>query len=101
MKKERLINSGRFLLRNKGIVVVILAVLFTVFIDDKSVVNWMGHQSKIESLEAEKAYYLKKINENKRRITELNSSKTSLEKFAREQFMMKRKNEDIFMLLEE
>ncbi len=61
----------------------------------------MQIRSASEDLEAEKAYYQQKIDNDKRRIQELSSNKNSLEKFAREQFMMKRKNEDIFMLIEE
>jgi len=34
------------------------------------------------------------------RLKELRTSSKNLEKFAREQFLMKRKNEDIFLIIE-
>ena len=47
----------------------------------------------------EKAYYQNKIEEDNRKMKELLSNKDNLEKFAREQYLMKNKNEDIFVIL--
>ncbi len=101
MKKEKVLEIGKVLLRKKAIVVIVLVTLLILFFDNESAINWLRHKSAIKDLEAEKAYYQQKIDNDKRRINELNSNKASLEKFAREQFMMKRKKEDIFMLIEE
>jgi cell division protein FtsB len=46
--------------------------------------------------------YLNKDTESaKRQIRELTSDKEKLEKFAREQYRMKRENEELFVLLKE
>jgi len=50
-------------------------------------------------LKKEKAYYQNKIEEDNRKMKELLSNKDNLEKFAREQYLMKNKNEDIFVIL--
>ena len=57
--------------------------------------------STIESLEKEKAYFIEKIETDRNRIHELKTNKKNLEKFAREQYLMKKENEDIFILIEE
>ncbi len=101
MKKEKLLAIGKSLIKRKATVAVIIVTLLIFFFDSQSVLKWMQIRSASEDLEAEKAYYQQKIDNDKRRIQELSSNKNSLEKFAREQFMMKRKNEDIFMLIEE
>ena len=51
-------------------------------------------------MKREKEYYRKKIEEDKRKMEELLSSRENLEKFAREQYLMKRANEDIFVIVD-
>ena len=49
----------------------------------------------------EKAYYLKEIDQNKIDMHELMSDNQHLEKFARERYLMKKDDEDIFLILPE
>lgn len=58
-------------------------------------------KNKISSLKKEKIYYQTKIKEDTRKKEELLGSKENLEKFAREQYLMKRPNEDIFVIVDE
>ena len=58
-------------------------------------------RSKINQLENEQKYYREKIEEDKRKKEELLGSRDNLEKFAREQYLMKKENEDIFIIVKE
>ena len=58
-------------------------------------------RSKINQLENEQKYYREKIEEDKRKKEELFGNRDNLEKFAREQYLMKRENEDIFIIVKE
>jgi cell division protein FtsB len=49
-------------------------------------------------LERDIIFYEKKINEDRAKLEELQSNPANLEKFAREQFLMKKDNEDIFII---
>ncbi len=63
--------------------------------------NWIemfATRRRIKSLEDEKEYYLQKIEDDKKKIKELQTSPENLEKFAREQYLMKKPNEDIFIV---
>ena len=79
---------------------VIALVLFTgwmLFMDNNS---WFIHNelnNEIESLEDEKEYYQKEIEKDNKAIKKL-STKNGLEKFAREEYYMKRENEEIFII---
>jgi len=53
----------------------------------------------LNKLEAQKEYYLKIIKENTEKIRELRTDKANLEKFAREEYLMKKNNEDIFVIV--
>ena len=55
---------------------------------------------KCNKLNAEKNYYIAEIENNKKKIEELQHNKKSLETFARENYLMKRDNEDVFVFVE-
>jgi hypothetical protein len=52
-------------------------------------------------LETEKAFYQGKIVKDSTDLYELKTNDKNLEKFARENYMMKKDNEDIFVIVEE
>ena len=60
-------------------------------------------QNKLElwEMEEEKEYYLQEIKITKLDLKELTSDMNSLERFAREKYLMKRDNEEIFVFVEE
>jgi cell division protein FtsB len=51
-------------------------------------------------MEKEKKYYLEKIKSDTKKLEELRTDRENLEKFAREQYLMKRDNEDVFIVTE-
>lgn len=54
---------------------------------------------KIEKFEKEKEYYLLKIENDRKRLNELRTNNENLEKFAREQYLMKKPDEEIFVIM--
>ncbi len=56
--------------------------------------------SKLRSLENEKVYYEDKIQEVQKDRDELFGDKESVEKFAREKYLMKKESEDIYIVAE-
>jgi len=66
--------------------------------DSSNWVEMLAAKRRIKKLEEEKVYYLKKIEEDKKKIKELRTNAENLEKFAREQYLMKKPNEDIFIV---
>lgn len=57
--------------------------------------------SEIRQLEDDREYYLEQIQKDSARLSELTTNKENLEKYAREQFLMKKNNEDVFVVIEE
>lgn len=65
--------------------------------------NWFdmaGEVRKIHKLEQEKEYYINKTESDKARLNELKTNDENLEKFAREQYLMKKPDEEIFIVEE-
>ncbi len=86
---------------NKYIFVGLLFLVWIAFFDKNSFIEKIHIRHKINTLTKEKEYYQKKIVEDKRKIQELLSNRDNLEKFAREQYLMKNSNEDIFIIVDE
>ena len=55
----------------------------------------------LEQLEEERNYFTREIRGITSDIKELTTNPKTLEKFAREKYLMKRDNEDIFVIVEE
>ena len=53
---------------------------------------------EIQSYKQEKRYYLEKIDNDRKRLNELQTNNENLEKFAREQYLMKKPDEEIFIV---
>ncbi len=83
---------------NKYTITIAIFGIWLAFLDNNSLIERIQLCSKIQTLKKEKAYFQKKIEEDSRKIQELLSNKKNLEKFAREVYLMKRANEDIFVI---
>ncbi len=92
-------NTNKYLKPFKNWFVLILAgfVVWMLFFDANS---WFIHNelnNEIEALEDSKEYYKREIEKDKKAIKKL-STEEGLEKFAREEYFMKRDNEEIFII---
>ncbi len=84
-----------------SIVIVAAFIVYMLFFDAYNIISRVENSRKITQLENEINYYEQLIENDKQHIHELQSDDKNLEKFAREQFLMKRDNEDIFIVEEE
>ena len=71
------------------------------FFDQNNMVDRIKMSSEIKQLEEDREYYLEQIQKDSARLNELTTNKENLEKYAREQFLMKKPDEDVFVVLEE
>ena len=82
-------------------VVIIVFLILIFFAGDSSLYKRYTYDEKIRSLKEEIEYYKTEIEVNSRKLNELHTDKDGLERFAREEYLMKRQNEDIFIIKEE
>ncbi|MGE4586448.1 MAG: septum formation initiator family protein [Mangrovibacterium sp.] len=89
--------------RNTGREVFLVAVLFALwigFFDEYNLVGHIRNQRKLSQLIEQQEYLKEKIGSDQRKIRELHTNLENLEKFAREQFLMKKGNEELFVIVE-
>jgi len=54
---------------------------------------------ELRNLKTDREYYLKRIEYDKQKLHELKTDNRNLEKFAREHYRMKKKEEDLYIIL--
>jgi cell division protein DivIC len=93
----------RFFVRFRNFYVLFAAffVLWMAFFDSNNVYEQYLLQKKIKDLDQEKEFYQQGIEGLKKDIKELSSSPELFEKFAREKYMMKKPDEDVYILEKE
>jgi cell division protein DivIC len=87
--------------RNFYVVGSVIFLTWMLALDSNNLIARYQLGSKLSSLEDEKEYYEEKIKEVEKDRDELFGDKESIEKFAREKYLMKKENEDIFVIVEE
>jgi cell division protein DivIC len=68
-------------------------------LDANNLVERYGQLTELNKLKKDKEYYTKKIEDDRRKLNELKTDNHNLEKFAREQYRMKKKDEDLFIVV--
>jgi cell division protein FtsB len=86
------------LLKNRYSLSLILFFVWVVFFDSDNLIDRTVSLSKVHQLEKDRIYYENKISEDRAKLEELEGSPANLEKFAREQYLMKKENEVIFIV---
>ncbi|NVK85679.1 MAG: septum formation initiator family protein [Cytophagia bacterium] len=88
-------------LKNYYVLFGIFFVVWMLFVDSNDVVSQIRMTRKLNDLQAQKEYYLEKKVEVLKDREELSTNTELLEKFARENYMMKKKSEDLYMIVTE
>jgi cell division protein DivIC len=102
MKKKSVFAENIIpVIKNKYVITVLAFLLWMAIFDENNFVAQYKTRQKLKDLEKDKKYYTTEIANNKENLNELMSSLDNLEKFAREKYLMKRDNEDIFVFVEE
>lgn len=89
------------ILRNKYVLTLLIAGIWMLFMDKYSMVAQWRMRQNLAELEKDKAYYLQGITETDYKIEQMKTDLQETEKYARENYWLKKPNEDIFIIVEE
>lgn len=87
-------------LKNKYAVALIVFFIWIMFFDRNRVINQVRLIGHLNDLKGEREYYQEEIHADSAALHVLESDKEELERFAREKYLMKKDNEDVFLVLE-
>lgn len=87
-------------LKNKYIITGLGVLVWISFFDKYDLISQYQARKALSQLEKDKQYYADEIKKNQAEINELQTNAQSLEKFAREKYLMKKDDEDVFLIID-
>ncbi|HTS45570.1 MAG TPA: septum formation initiator family protein [Puia sp.] len=88
-------------LKNKYLLTAAGFAIWILFVDDRDfITTHFRHKKELRKLEESKKYYQQQIATTKAELDKLRSNPSTLEKYAREKYFMKKDNEDVFLIHE-
>ncbi len=88
-------------LRNKYLVLLLLFILWIIFLDDYNLIHQKKIKNNVDELKELKDFYISEIKSDSAELSKLKNDSNEQERFAREKFLMKKDNEDIFIIRED
>ena len=89
------------ILRSKYLISGIAFLAWMLFFDRNDLMSQYEYRHQLNKLEAEKKFYTTESEKALQDLNELSTNRSKLEKFAREKYLMKKDNEDIFVIIKE
>ena len=86
-------------LRNKYLLTIIIFVVWILLFDSNNLIARYKEMRELHKLRTDREYYMKRIQDDRQKLHELKTDNNNLEKFAREQYHMKKPDEDIYIIL--
>jgi cell division protein DivIC len=88
------------LLKNKFFLAILFLLVWLSFFDRYDFYTQYQAVQELKQLQKDKAYFQKEIDQNNGMIQALLSNPKKLEKFGRETYLMKKDNEDVFIIID-
>lgn len=85
--------------KNKYLIVSVFFLVWMAFFDPRDWGLIVSRHNKLKELEASEKQLAQQIAETGQELKSLKTSAATLEKYAREKYLMKKDNEDIFIIL--
>lgn len=88
-------------LKNKYAIALIVFFIWMLFFDRYSIINRFRIASDLQDLKEQESYYNSSIEADSIALKALDKDHSRLEEFAREKYLMKKDNEDIYLIIDE
>jgi len=89
------------IITNRYLIATLAFLTWITVFDRNNLFNQWDLYQKMQDLNTEKEYYIQEIKKDRQTSLELKTNLQNLEKFAREKYLMKKEEEDIFLVIPE
>ena len=86
--------------KNKYLIATVAFLVWMVFFDHNNLLLHLQYRNELNDLSKSKKYYQEQIDKTKKEVELMQSNPKWMEKVAREQYLMKRDNEDVYLIKE-
>jgi len=87
------------LIKNKFFLITVAFLVWMIFFDKNDLFSQYQYHQQLTKLKQERDFYKKETAKVAKDLDELTSNPEKLEKFAREKYLMKKANEDVFVIV--
>lgn len=103
MKKVKFHPATQYLryFKNKYVLTLLGFIVWLSFFDRNDFITTWTYHKKLVSLQTEKQFYEDEIKRHTEDLNNLLTNHATMEKYAREQYYMKKDNEDVYLIIEE
>jgi cell division protein DivIC len=81
--------------------IILFFLIWILFFDEYNLFRIRKESNKLESLKEEKVYLKNKIEVDRLQLEKIQNDNKELERIAREDYLLKKENEDVFIIIEE
>ena len=94
----KLLSRLTQVLRNKFLLATTGFVVWMLFFDRNDVLTQLERKRELAALRQSRQYFEQQIAEHRKFSKDLQFNASAIEKYAREKYLMKRENEDLFII---
>lgn len=98
---DKLVSLWMFVRKNKYLITILVFAVIVVFLDENSILRRVKYAHEEQILRSEIEKYRNEYEESTRRLGELAVDSGAIERVAREKYLMKKPNEDIYVFEED
>ena len=85
--------------RNRYLLTILIFLTWLLFLDPNNLIARYKEMRELHKIKTDREYYIKRIEVDRQKLHELKTDNQNLEKFAREQYRMKKPDEDLYIIL--
>ena len=97
---SKLLTVWKYIRQHKYLITIVIFLIIIIFLDENNLLRRAQHKYEISELKSEIERYREQYEHDTKLLEELSNNPEALEKIAREKYLMKRPNEDIFIFEE-
>ena len=97
---SKLLTVWKYIRQHKYLITIVIFLIIIIFLDENNLLRRAQHKYEISELKSEIERYRDQYEHDTKMLEELSNNPEALEKIAREKYLMKRPNEDIFIFEE-
>jgi cell division protein DivIC len=94
----RLLSHIPSFLKNKYLIATVLFVIFVFYISENDVFTMFERNGKLKDLQKSEQHLTNLIKDTRQELNLLKTNAQTIEKYAREKYLMKKENEDLFVV---
>jgi len=99
MNRFKIIDKVPHAFRNRYFLTAIIFIIWLTLFDSNNLITRYKALRELHKLKEDKEYFTDRIETDRKKLHELKTDNENLEKFAREQYRMKKPDEDLYIIL--